>query len=217
MKYLFCTICIATSLFATGCLTGNLAGPGNSASLSLFNGKDLTGWKAIDFGGQGEVSVKDGNLILGAGELMTGVVFTEEPPARMNYEISLEAKRVEGDDFFCGLTFPVGTNCVSLIVGGWGGVVTGISSVNYLDASENESTAVLKFDKQRWYAIRVQVIPGRLKVWLDNEEIIDLETTDKHLGVRPGDIELCQPLGICSWQTEGAIRKVRMKMLKSSE
>jgi len=198
-------------------LTGHLDGPGKAAFLSLFNGKDLTGWKAIDFGGQGEVSVKDGNLILGAGELMTGVVYTGEPPARMNYEISLEAQKVEGDDFFCGLTFPVGTNCVSLIVGGWGGVVTGISSVNYLDASENESTAVLKFDKKRWYAIRVQVMQDRLKVWLDNEEIIDLETTDKHLAVRPGDIELCQPLGICSWQTEAAIRQVRMNVLKPAE
>jgi hypothetical protein len=217
MKHLFCAICIAASLSITGCLTGHVAGPGDSAPVKLFNGKDLTGWKAIDFGGQGEVSVQGGNLILGSGELMTGVVFTEEPPARMNYEISLEAQRVEGDDFFCGLTFPVGTNCVSLIVGGWGGVVTGISSVNYLDASENETTAVLKFDKERWYAIRVQVIPGRLKVWLDNEEIIDLETTDKQLAVRPGDIELCQPLGICNWQTESAIRKVRMKKVKSSE
>ena len=76
---------------------------------------------------------------------------------------------------------------------------------------------MLKFDKKRWYAIRVQVMQDRLKVWLDNEEIIDLETTDKHLAVRPGDIELCQPLGICSWQTEAAIRQVRMNVLKPAE
>ena len=51
---------------------------------------------------------------------MTGITWTNEMP-RMGYEISLEAMRVEGSDFFCGLTFPVGKDYLSLIVGGWGG------------------------------------------------------------------------------------------------
>ncbi|MFT5497601.1 MAG: hypothetical protein ACI9TH_003008 [Kiritimatiellia bacterium] len=198
----------------TGCITPNNEGGGDASSIQLFNGKDLSEWKPIDFGGQGEVSVTDGNLVLGSGEMMTGVVYTaEEPPARMNYEISLEAKRMRGDDIFCGLTFPVGTNCVSLIIGGWGGVVCGISSVNYMDASENETTAVVKFEKDQWYAIKVRVTPGKINFWLDGEELIDLETTDKKLAVRPGDIELCQPLGMCSWQTEGVIRNIQLTKL----
>ena len=38
----------------------------------------------------------------------------------MDYELRLEAKRVEGGDFFCGLTFPVGKEYCTLILGGWG-------------------------------------------------------------------------------------------------
>src|SRR5262247_2068084 len=73
---------------------------------SLFDGKTLAGWKVTDFAGRGEVNVKDGRIILESGS-MTGVTWTNDLP-RMNYEISLDAMRVEGSDFFCGLTFPVG-------------------------------------------------------------------------------------------------------------
>ena len=52
-----------------------------------------------------EVRVADGKLILGTG-VMTGVTWTNEIP-RMNFEVELEAMRVDGSDFFCALTFPV--------------------------------------------------------------------------------------------------------------
>ena len=58
---------------------------------------------------------------------MTGITWTNEVPTN-NYEISLEAMRVEGSDFFCALTFPVGNDPCSFIVGGWGGGVVGLSS-----------------------------------------------------------------------------------------
>jgi hypothetical protein len=48
----------------------------------------------------------------------------------MNYEIKLEAKKVTGNDFFCGMTFPVGDSFCSFIVGGWGGPVVGLSSID---------------------------------------------------------------------------------------
>ncbi|MEZ5299675.1 MAG: hypothetical protein R3F11_03245 [Verrucomicrobiales bacterium] len=47
---------------------------------------------------------------LGAGAGITGMRFApggEALPAD-GYEIELEARRVSGSDFFCGLTFPVG-------------------------------------------------------------------------------------------------------------
>src|SRR5262245_58340085 len=75
------------------------------SEVSLFDGRTLAGWAITDFAGHGEVSVEDGKLILGNG-VMTGVTWTNALP-RMNYEISLEAMRVEGNDFFCALTFPV--------------------------------------------------------------------------------------------------------------
>src|SRR6185369_7925223 len=89
--------------------------------ISLFDGKTLTGWKESDFAGRGEVEVKDGRIVIGTG-VMTGITWTNEVPTN-NYEISLEAMRVEGSDFFCALTFPVGKDPCSFIVGGWGGGV----------------------------------------------------------------------------------------------
>src|SRR5258706_1842207 len=73
---------------------------------SLFDGKTLEPWQAFDFGGSGEPRVEDESIILPTGERLTGVTWHggELPPA--NYGISFEAKRVDGTDFFCGLTLP---------------------------------------------------------------------------------------------------------------
>jgi len=76
---------------------------------SLFDGKELGQWEITDFGGQGNVYVKDGSIFLEMGNDMTGVTWAG-PVVRMNYEITLEAMRVVGSDFFCGLTFPVDAN-----------------------------------------------------------------------------------------------------------
>src|SRR5579884_1466515 len=65
---------------------------------SLFNGKDLEGWKSTNFGGEGEVSVKDGAMIIGSGEILSGANYTGKTP-KMNYEVELDAQRVNGSDF----------------------------------------------------------------------------------------------------------------------
>ena len=104
-----------------------------SATTSLFDGKTLAGWKKSVFGGEGDVEVKDGTIVMQAGSPMTGITWTGKYP-KMNYEISLQAKRVDGSDFFCGLTFPVGESPCSFIVGGWGGGVIGLSNLNGFDA-----------------------------------------------------------------------------------
>ena len=93
------------------------------------------------------MTVENGTIVLGEGGDLTGVNFAGELP-RMNYELSLEAKRVQGSDFFCGLTFPVGQECCTMIVGGWGGGLVGISSINGNDASENETTQIRKFEDE---------------------------------------------------------------------
>src|SRR3990172_1197694 len=80
--------------------------PSKEEVWSLFDGETLIGWTKTDFAGSGDVEVKDGKILLGMG-YMTGITWTNKFP-KMNYEVSLEAMRVEGSDFFCGLTFPVG-------------------------------------------------------------------------------------------------------------
>jgi hypothetical protein len=62
---------------------------------TLFDGHSLGQWKVTDFGGQGDVYVKDGAIYLEMGSYATGITWTG-PVIRMNYEITLEAMRVEG-------------------------------------------------------------------------------------------------------------------------
>ncbi|HBY59677.1 MAG TPA: DUF1080 domain-containing protein, partial [Solibacterales bacterium] len=104
----------------------------------LFDGKSLAGWKETPFTGRGAVKVEGGALLLGYGNPMTGVTRTETFP-RTNYEIRYVAARRGGGDFFATVTFPVGESHCTLVTGGWGGDIVGLSSIDGWDASENET------------------------------------------------------------------------------
>ena len=92
----------------------------NTATASLFDGTSLGQWKPTGFFQPGRVWIREGAIVLESGHNLTGVTWTG-PLVRMDYEISLQAKRIAGRDFFCGLTFPVDLEYCSLICGGWGG------------------------------------------------------------------------------------------------
>jgi len=179
--------------------------------ISLFDGENLGLWKPTDFGGQGNVHVKDGAIHMEIGSYMTGITWTG-PVVRENYEISLEAMRVEGNDFFCGLTFPVGDKPCTLVLGGWGGSVCGLSTIDYFDASENETTRIMSFERGKWYHVRLRVEDKTILAWLDDEELVNFDTTDHKIGIR-AEVDLCQPLGIATWITTGAVRDIRLKTL----
>jgi hypothetical protein len=182
--------------------------------ISLFDGKTLGHWKITDFGGQGDVTVKDGSIFLEMGNDMTGVTWAG-PLVRMNYEITLEAMRVSGSDFFCGLTFPVGENCCSLVLGGWGGTLCGLSNIDYYDAANNETTRFVSFENGKWYHVRLHVRPNRIKAWLEEEgeePLVDMDITGRKIDTR-AEMDLCQPLGIATWQTAGAVRNIHLRKL----
>jgi hypothetical protein len=190
-----------------------MGGCHNQQQMSLFDGKTFGYWKITDFGGQGNVYVKDGSIYLEMGNYMTGITWTG-PLVRMNYEISLDAMRVAGSDFFCGLTFPVGDRPCTLILGGWGGQLCGLSSIDHFDASENETTQFIPFEKGRWYHVVLRVTPDRIEAWLDNEQIVYLDTTGRDIDIRI-EVELSQPLGIATWMTTGAVRNIKLKRLEN--
>src|SRR5438034_124036 len=106
---------------------------------------------------------------------------------------------------------PVRDSFCSLIVGGWGGSLLGISSLDHMDASENETTKFMNFEQGRWYRIRLRVTERRIEVWVDKEKLVNVDISDKQISLRPGDIELSKPFGIAAWQTTAAVREIRMR------
>src|SRR5512136_1166886 len=191
----------AVLLWVAGTATGYLLVPGMSMPAveekwqSLFDGRTLGSWKSANFGGEGRVTVSNGQINLEAGATLTGITWSGGELPKTNYEISLEAKKASGSDFFCGLTFPVGNSSCSLILGGWGGGIVGLSSIDGMDASENETTQVMDFPMNRWYRVRVRVTKSKIAAWLDDQNIIDVVTTGKRISIR-SEVELSQPLGI---------------------
>lgn len=181
---------------------------------SLFDGKTLQGWKRTDFGGGGDATAQNGLLVVEQGEELSGVTFTGKPPV-MDYEIELEAQRRSGLDFFCGLTFPVEKKHLTLVVGGWGGSVVGISSIEREDAAHNETTSSRPFQDDRWYTIRLRVESRRIQAWIDKDRVVDLDTHQKELDLRPGEIDLSTPLGIATFRTTAAYRNIRLRRLKA--
>ena len=127
----------------------------------LFDGKTLANWQTTKFAGDGGVTVENGQIILGTGRPLTGITWAGAELPTTNYEIALQAMRVEGRDFFAGVTFPVADSFCSLILGGWGGTVIGLSSINGMDASENETSQSMEFESGRWYNIRIVSRPRR--------------------------------------------------------
>jgi len=43
--------------------------------------------------------------------------------------------------------------------------------------------------------------------------VVDLATEGRKLGLRPGVIEYCAPLGLAAWQTAAEVRKLRWRSL----
>lgn len=193
---------------------------------SLFDGKSLDGWKPAGFLSPGEMrflpkvppsnmptNVPAGPAIyLGAGDDLTGIIHTNRLPT-MNYEVRLEAMRVSGGDFFCGLTFPVDSNHCTLVVGGWGGGLVGISSIDGMDASENETSSFEDFKNGTWYEIGVRVTPGRLEAWIDGKQVVNVNVEDRRISMRAGEIEDAVPFGVSCWRTASAVRNIRIRDL----
>lgn len=177
-------------------------------STYIFNGINLDGWEITNFGPQGPVYVSGDQVILSMGDGCTGITY-KKPFPLMDYKVTLEAKRVSGNDFFCGMTFPVGKDPCTLIIGGWAGSTVGLSSINGMDASENETTRIMNFENDRWYRIDLLVKENEIKAWIDDSLVVDFTRNGKKLSIRP-EVELSKPFGIASWKTTAAIRNIRV-------
>jgi hypothetical protein len=178
------------------------------------------GSAGISSGGEVRLDAPKGVLRVAAGEPMTGARFAGDwlalglPLTR--YRLTFEARRVEGQDFFATATFPVGAldRCVSLVIGGWGGGLVGISSIDDQDASENSTRGERRFENGRWYRVRVEVREEDLQVWIDDAPMVNVSIRGRRLGLRSGEIDRCVPLGFATWRTVGEVRQVVVEPLR---
>ncbi len=173
-------------------------------------------WQPVDYHGHGIVTVNDGTLVLGKGETVTGVKWTGGELPTFQYEISFEAKRTSGNDFFCALTFPVDSSFATLVLGGWQGNVTGLSCINGMDAARNFTCTFMKYENQQWYAVRLEVTDDAVRAWVDDKRVVEVFRADGAFSLRD-EMEICKPLGFASWKSSGEIRNIRLKVLKDSE
>ncbi len=180
----------------------------------LFDGSSLDHWAVTDYAGHGEVSLDgNGSVVLEFGIALTGIHWIGEKVPRCNYEISWSAKKVSGTDFFGSLTFPYLNEHATLVLGGWGGALVGISCLDGFDASENQTATAHLFNTNQWYRCVLRVTEAHFKFWVDQEKLIDCDIQGRTISMRTGEIELSKPLGFSTFDTTGLIKDVRLSSL----
>src|SRR5262249_45059658 len=179
-------------------------------------GKTLDGWKKTGFAGAGEVKVEGGAVVMGVGSPMTGITSTRRDLPTTNYELTYEATRLTGGDFFAAATFPVGKSHITLVNGGRGGTVTGLSSLGGSDASENETTTFVESRDKTWYRFRVWVTDTVIRCWIDDKQVVSVNYEGREVGPRI-ETRANQPLGFATWESAGAVRKVEARQLTPAE
>lgn len=177
-------------------------------------GKDLEGWTMTDFFRPGKVSRQGDIIIFEEGTPLTGITTERKDFPTENFEIELQARRVTGNDFLCGLTFPVGKGFCTFIAGGWGGGLIGLSSVDGSDASENQTTGFHEFENGKWYKFKVSVDDQLVRGWIDGKEIFSQEREGRDFSTRI-EVFACQPLGLCAFQSKVEIKDFRWRPLSS--
>jgi hypothetical protein len=182
----------------------------------LWDGKSLKNWDVTGFGGEGEIAVADDAIVMQQGSELTGIHWVGEKLPTSNYEIALEAKRIDGSDFFCGLVFPVKKSHCSFVVGGWGGGVVGLSAIDGLYAADNDTATYHVFKSKQWYRIRLRVADDFICAWIDDEQVVDVDLKGREVSLHPA-IELSKPLGVSCFSTVAAIKDLKIRDLSDAE
>ena len=194
-----------------GCLANETPQEMEVSRKILFDGQSLENWEITDFAGRGEVGLDgNGSAMLEFGIALTGIHWVGDELPRINYEIRWDAKKVMGTDFFGSLTFPYLKSNGTLILGGWGGALVGISCIDGFDASENDAATAHRFRADHWYTCRLRVTGTHLKFWVDEEKLIDCDVEGREISMRTGEIEMSIPLGFSTYDTTGLIKNVTL-------
>ena len=74
----------------------------------------------------------------------------------------------------------------------------------------------MEFNRNLWYDIRLRVDEKKIQAWIDDEQVIDLETEDRKFTIW-WEQEVVRPLGIATWNTGSALREIRIKPLTTEK
>jgi hypothetical protein len=92
--------------------------------------------------------------------------------------------------------------------------VIGLSSLYGNDASENETTTTKNLEKGHWYQVRLRVTPAKIQAWLDQEKVVDVSIVGRKVSLRPGPIDLSEPLGVATYETSAGIRDFKLRIIE---
>lgn len=206
------SLLVLISLLLTGCHERQ------PQTWRLLEAPWLSQWRGAEIAGEGSIAIAANEISLGPGQPMTGVRIAAWQDLKLpltDYAIEFEAQRVEGQDIFAGLTFPVRRidACATLVIGGWGGGLVGISSIDGLNANENSTRGEHAFRNGQWYRFRLEVRDDELKGWLDDRLIINASIKGRTISLRPGQIEQCAPFGLATYLTTGRVRQLTVREL----
>jgi len=182
----------------------------------LFDGKTLKGWRMLEEGvaaKHGQVQVKDGQIALERGDPATLVVWTGDFPTS-DYEVMLEEASFEQGLSSCNVTLPVGpSHCVASFQ--FRNYRTAVVQLNDLDGGQpvyESRRAASQLKEGEWHRLRLRVADGRLRIWLDDEELANLPLAEHTFGLA-GTWTSARPFGIHTWQTNAALRSIRLRRL----
>lgn len=205
----FCSLVVGLCILAS-------CQPPPRSEWKLLSSEFAHAWKKAGIPDEGAFTILQGEARLEAGQPMTGSRFDSWQKHQLpvsDYSIEYEAMRVEGNDFFGTVTFPVLDTFVSFVVGGWGGTLVGLSSIDDMDASENNTRGNTYFKNNQWHKVRIEVRDEELQAWINSKLFVNTSLRGHKVGLRVGDIEKCAPFGFASYATKARIRNVIIRKL----
>lgn len=213
---LLCCLALWSVMLSCSSPTLDIEAPAIEAAahpwITIFDGATLDGWESISYGGEGEVELLEGHALLERGVALTGMRYVAGLSQTIDYELELSAARVMGNDFFCGLSFPIGEQFATLILGGWGGGLCGLSCIDGQDASDNSTKTIRGFELDHAYSVTLRVEAQRVRAWVDEELLFDVATQGKDFSLRT-EILPSPPLSVSSFITTARIGPIRWRPL----
>ncbi len=181
---------------------------------SLFDGT-LKNWSKVtkyDFDSAPDPKVVNGAIQLPAGNPGSGIKYNGRFP-KINYELTYQARRVDGNDFFGLAVIPYKDKCFGFVLGGWGGSLCGFSCLDGFSADENSSTFTYDFKNNVWYDVKLVITEKELVVYINGEKLSTVDMEDRTVSNRM-EVEPIEPFGFATWYTTGEIRNIVIRKVE---